>query len=80
MDSENTVVLTVRSAEPEDATAVAEVHVRSWQIGYRGLVADAYLDGLRAEDRARTYVFGSDDPDLPSTLVAVEASGAIRGS
>ena len=27
---------------------VARVHVRSWQAGYRGLLPDAYLDGLRA--------------------------------
>ena len=31
--------------------AVARVHVRSWQVGYRGLLPDAYLDGLRAEER-----------------------------
>ena len=27
------------------------VHVRSWQVAYRGLFPDDYLDGLRAEDR-----------------------------
>ena len=27
--------------------AVAEVHVRSWQQGYRGLVAQDFLDALR---------------------------------
>ena len=43
----------LRPAEPQDAMGVARVHVRSWQAGYRGLLPDAYLDGLRAEDRAR---------------------------
>jgi hypothetical protein len=32
--------------------AVAAVHVRSWQVGYRGLVPDNYLDEPRPEDRA----------------------------
>ena len=41
--------------------AVARVHVRSWQVGYRGLLPDAYLDGLRAEERAERYNFASGD-------------------
>jgi hypothetical protein len=42
----------LRPAEPSDASAVARVHVRSWQAGYRNLLPDQYLDGLRPEDRA----------------------------
>jgi hypothetical protein len=38
----------LRRAEPADAMEVARVHVRSWQVAYRGLLPDAYLDGLRA--------------------------------
>lgn len=34
---------------------------------------DEYLDGLRAEERAQRYDFGSRDPARPRTLVAVEA-------
>jgi len=57
---------------------VAGVHVRSWQKGYRGLLPDAYLDGLRPEDRMARYTFGTTDPDLPSTMVA-EEDGVICG-
>jgi GNAT superfamily N-acetyltransferase len=71
-------MLTLRPAIPADALAVATVHVRSWQAGYRGLLADEYLDSLRAEDRAARYTFGSPDPDLPSTVVA-ELHGTICG-
>ena len=42
----------VRTAQPDDAAAVAEVHVRAWQAAYRGLMADEFLDSLRPEDRA----------------------------
>jgi GNAT superfamily N-acetyltransferase len=70
--------LEVRPAQPEDAAAVAGVHVRSWQVGYRGLLADAYLDGLRPEDRMRHYRFDSTDPAEPSTIVALE-DGVMRG-
>jgi GNAT superfamily N-acetyltransferase len=68
----------LRDAESADANAVARVHVRSWQVAYRGLLPDAYLDGLRPEDRARCYTFGSADPSSPRTIVAAE-NGAILG-
>jgi GNAT superfamily N-acetyltransferase len=71
-------MLIVRDAEPDDAAAVAGVHVRSWQAAYRGLIPDAYLDALRPEDRMARYTFGSADPDAPATIVAVE-EGVIRG-
>ena len=68
----------LRPAEPDDAMEVARVHVRSWQAGYRGLLPDAYLDGLRAEDRAQRYRFGSDDVREPATVVAID-DGTICG-
>lgn len=52
--------------------AVACVHVRSWQVAYRNLLPDAYLDGLRSEDRAKVYDFSHSDPTRPWTLLAME--------
>jgi GNAT superfamily N-acetyltransferase len=52
--------------------AVARVHVRSWQAGYRNLLPQVYLDSLKPEDRAGRYNFASTDPHHPATLVAVE--------
>jgi ribosomal protein S18 acetylase RimI-like enzyme len=66
----------LRLAVPADALAVARIHVRAWQAGYRGLLPSAYLDGLRAEDRAARYTF--DRLDGPRTTVAV-IDGAIAG-
>lgn len=69
---------TLRDATPEDALAVAGVHVRSWQGAYRGLIADEFLDCLRPEDRAGRYTLGDPDPAAPHTVVA-EAGGEIWG-
>jgi GNAT superfamily N-acetyltransferase len=71
----------IRQAQPEDAMAVAGVHVRSWQAAYRNILPDDYLDQLRPEDRAAKYDFASRDPLKPRTLVAVEEgmSPAIHG-
>jgi GNAT superfamily N-acetyltransferase len=68
----------IRPAEPDEAMAVACVHVRSWQAAYRTLLPDEYLDNLRPEDRARRYDFTTADPLKPHTIVAVEA-GVIHG-
>jgi ribosomal protein S18 acetylase RimI-like enzyme len=65
-------MLTLRDARPEDAAQVARVHVRSWQVAYRGLLPDEYLDGLRAEDRAGRYTFHLVGPDHPATTLALE--------
>jgi GNAT superfamily N-acetyltransferase len=47
----------VRRARAEDAAQIAEVHVRSWQAAYHGLIPQDYLDGLdpapSVEGRAR---------------------------
>jgi GNAT superfamily N-acetyltransferase len=69
----------IRAANPADAVAVAEVHVRSWQVAYRGLLPQPYLDSLRAEDRANVYDFATADPMKPYTLVAERADGSIAG-
>lgn len=58
--------------------AVAQAHVRSWQVGYRGLLPIGYLDALRPEDRARRYGFDQMNPDGPFTQVAIDA-GTVCG-
>jgi len=75
---ENGSVLSMRTATPDDAAEVAGVHVRSWQVAYRGLIPDGYLDGLNPDDRMARYTFGATDRDQPSTMLAVE-DGVIRG-
>lgn len=62
----------LRPAIPDDALAVAHVHVRSWQAAYRTLLPDEYLDQLRPEDRAPHYDFTHLDPSKPHTIVAAD--------
>lgn len=68
----------IRPAQPDDALAVARVHVCAWQAGYRHLLPDDYLAQLRVEERASRYDFANQDIQRPKTLVAIE-DGAIRG-
>jgi GNAT superfamily N-acetyltransferase len=69
----------IRLAEAPDALAVARVHVRTWQVAYRGLIPDDYLDGLRPEDQAARYTFGDRADDRPITHLAVADDGGVLG-
>ncbi|MBK9741008.1 MAG: GNAT family N-acetyltransferase [Actinobacteria bacterium] len=71
----------VRPAVPGDAEAIARVHVATWQAAYRGLLPDAFLDGLRWEDRlARwTAALSTPGPTEGGAWVAVENGTEIRG-
>lgn len=46
----------LRAAGVEDAQALAEVHVATWQSAYRGLLPDDYLNSLSVDARARSWV------------------------
>ncbi len=47
--------LEIRRAQPADAEAVAEVHVRTWQAAYAGLLPAEILDALDPQERAATW-------------------------
>ncbi len=67
----------VRTATTDDALAVETVRMRGWQVAYRGIVSDAFLDamtvdperraGLIGQDGVRTLV--ADDPDVVGMAV-----------
>ncbi len=68
----------VRPAGPEDAQAVAAVHVRSWQAAYRGFLPDEVLDGLSVERRAEMWRAYLSEPSRTRMWVA-EAPGGVVG-
>jgi ribosomal protein S18 acetylase RimI-like enzyme len=45
----------LRWAVPEDATALADVHVTTWQYAYEGIFADRFLNGLDRERRGNWW-------------------------
>ena len=53
--SRTSIVMVVRPATLEDSRAIAEIHVRSWQAAYRGIVPPAFLDSLSVEQRERGW-------------------------
>src|ERR1035437_10119828 len=72
--------LLVRRAEPQDAPAVARVHVASWRQAYRGLPPQGYLDSLSVEARTMTWAKPfSQLPGQSSTTLVGELDGQIVG-
>lgn len=69
----------IRDATVDDALAIADAHIRSWQAAYRGLLPAEFLDGLgdHLEDRTAWWLrLLRSDPD--DVLVA-EEEGTVVG-
>lgn len=64
----------------KDVAEIAAVHVRSWQAAYRGLLPQAYLDGLDPGQRMGQWerVLSAADWSAGGTLVA-DAGGHLPG-
>jgi ribosomal protein S18 acetylase RimI-like enzyme len=65
-------------ATPQDAQAVAQIHVKSWQVAYAGIVPAAYLAAQSVEKRAAWWgqCIAAGTPEL---LVAKDAVGRMLG-
>jgi GNAT superfamily N-acetyltransferase len=67
----------VRPATVEDAPGIAEVHVRSWQGAYRGVLPQEFLDGLTVEPRVTAWHGIVADSDWPRSGVIVAAEDDV---
>jgi RimJ/RimL family protein N-acetyltransferase len=67
----------IRRAVPDDAEALAKVHVDSWRKAYRGLVPDAYLDSLSYAQR--TQIFRENLRHRGSETYCIECDDEIVG-
>ncbi len=71
--------LEVRPATPSDAQAIAEIHVRTWQSAYKGLLPDASLAGLSVADRFRLWRRMLGDPDTSVSVHVAQIGGEVVG-
>ncbi len=75
----DTLPLIVRNALPEDAAAIANIHVETWQHAYKGLIPDAYLSTLSILDRTRTWQDMLADEGSGNRFLVAEMDGKIVG-
>jgi GNAT superfamily N-acetyltransferase len=69
----------IRRAEVADARRIADVHVRSWQVGYRGILPQDLLDGLDRQQRVPRWEarIGQSGWPIGVTLVAEEVDRLV---
>jgi GNAT superfamily N-acetyltransferase len=67
----------VRTGTPEDAEAIARVHVASWGAAYRGVMPEAALDRLDEAARAGMWRRALADPDWP--VLVLDLDGRVAG-
>ncbi|MEH3000442.1 MULTISPECIES: GNAT family N-acetyltransferase [Bacillus] len=63
----------VRHAVQQDIPKIAEIHVKSWQTTYHGIINQEYLDGLHIEDQEESWRRRS----LEGTFVAEDDDGVF---
>ncbi len=71
--------MNVRPATFGDVAQIAAVHVAGWQVGYRGLLPQSFLDGLTTAERLSRWsatVHGAARPGL-GTFVADDAGDVV---
>ena len=61
----------LREAMPQDAMAMAGVHVAAWQRAYRGLVPDEHLQSMTCKGRAERFAAFLKETHDAVTLLAV---------
>lgn len=68
----------IRPMTIADTGTVGEVHVRAWQVAYRGVMPDGYLDELRPQDRADMWRRGI-EADWPGQRDVITVDGLVAG-
>jgi ribosomal protein S18 acetylase RimI-like enzyme len=68
----------IRDATTADLAAIAEIHASSWRAAYRGILADAFLDGDLLQDRNSRWS-GVAERMAPrdNLLIATEGKDAV---
>jgi ribosomal protein S18 acetylase RimI-like enzyme len=76
---ENASNIFVRDAALEDAEAAATIHVRTWQVAYRGQLPDDYLDSLDIVARTQRWKEKLSTPTPRTRSLVAEVNQKIVG-
>jgi ribosomal protein S18 acetylase RimI-like enzyme len=68
---------TIRRAGSADAAAIAQLHIASWQVAYRGMISDAFLDSQNLPARILQWRNAVDDKN--TMVLVAESAGALLG-
>ena len=76
--------MNIRRAQANDAPKLAQVHVDSWQVAYRGLIPDSFRQGFTYQKRENSFrqalsanveeTYLVEDNDRPIAILTIGAS------
>lgn len=69
--------MSVRRARPDDARAIAEVHVDTWRTTYPGIVPQEVIDSLTVERREGQWTRHIPNPE--HAVFVAEVGGRVEG-
>lgn len=72
-------ILTLREMTASDARSVAEIHTKSWQFAYRGIVDQSFLDSLNVQKRVENWRKGIINNEPKIVRLVAEANGKVLG-
>jgi ribosomal protein S18 acetylase RimI-like enzyme len=75
----NALNVIFRDARLEDAEAAATIHVKTWQIAYRGQIPNDYLDSLDVVSRTKRWQEKLSNPSPRTRNLIAEANQKIIG-
>ena len=67
--------VTIRTATPADAAAIARIHVESWAVAYRGIMPDDVIARTDLAYRTRFWTERLATPDWPVFLTEGRGEG-----
>lgn len=77
--SANTHLMIIREVELTDVPTMAQVHVNSWKVHYRGIMNQAFLDSLDVSARAERWAKALSDPTNPNVTLVGEIQNQVVG-
>jgi L-amino acid N-acyltransferase YncA len=69
----------VRRATADDAEAIADVHIETWRVAYRGQLPDAFLERLHERRTARAAGWLAQIASTSSHVFIAERDGHVVG-
>ncbi len=73
------MAIAIRRAAPQDAPAIAAVCIASWRSTYRGLIPDAYLDGMQLEKSIASWDRVLTAGENNTSVFVAESDGDVVG-
>jgi RimJ/RimL family protein N-acetyltransferase len=72
-------MISVRTATVDDSERIADIHVKTWQAAYAGILPQDFLDHLEVDARTATWRRAIDGRRRPGAILLAEVDGEVVG-